>query len=514
MQATNDQLLAIDILLEPDKTMVADANAVNAKLRGNLPSGYSLDATHAPHVTLLQRFIRAKDLPAVTAALTKVFNADPPTTMQLKAHSIDYVMWSGVAVTVYVVERSPELMRLHEEVIKAVEPFSVSGGTGAAFVGTDINAETIGWVEDFVPKSSGADYIPHVTLGIAKQDFANQLKAAPFTPFTFAPIGVAVYHLGNFGTANTKLWSYEPAPLASWNDGAAKQSILSFVKRVTTEGSPDFVPPVDRIATFDNDGTLWCEQPFYFQGLFVLDRLRALAPQHPEWATTQPFKAALEGDMKGVAAGGMPALSELVMATHAGMTTEQFISLVTDWTATARHPRFHVAYTDLSYQPMLELLSYLRANGFKTYIVSGGGIEFMRTFSEQVYGIPPEQVVGSSIITKYEVRDGEGVLVREASLDFNDDGPGKPVGINKFIGRRPIFAFGNSDGDFQMLEWVSSGPGLRIGLLVHHDDAVREYAYDRQSFVGKLDAALDAAPAHGWIVVSMKNDWNRIFAYQ
>ena len=279
VQATGDNLIAIDILLEPNQTMVDKANAVNAVLRENIPTGYSLDATHAPHVTLLQRFIRARDLPAVTAALTKVFVADPPTALQLKAQGIDYVMWAGFALNVFVVERSPELMRLEEEVNNTVEPFSVSGGTGAAFVGTDINAETIGWVEDFIPKSSGANYIPHVTLGISKQDFANHLKAAPFTSFTFSPVGVAVFHLGNFGTANTKLWSYHPASLASWNDGPAKQSVLSFVRRVTTEGGPDYVPVSDRIATFDNDGTLWCEQPLYFQGMFVLDRVRDMAPQ-------------------------------------------------------------------------------------------------------------------------------------------------------------------------------------------------------------------------------------------
>lgn len=283
---------------------------------------------------------------------------------------------------------------------------------------------------------------------------------------------------------------------------------------MTTEGGPDFVPVPERIAVFDNDGTLWAEQPFYIQGLFVLDRVRALAPRHPEWKDNQPFKAAIENDMKTLGEGGMPALSELVMATHAGMTTEEFTRTVNDWIATARHPKFNTPYTDLSYQPMLELLAFLRANDFKTFIVSGGGIEFMRTFSEKVYGIPPEQVVGSSILTKFEIRDGRPVLVREAKLDFYNDYGDKPVGINTFIGRRPIAAFGNSDGDFEMLQWVTGGDGLRFGLLVHHDDAVREYAYDRASFVGKLDRGLNEAPKFGWTVVSMKNDWNRVFAFQ
>jgi phosphoserine phosphatase len=299
--------------------------------------------------------------------------------------------------------------------------------------------------------------------------------------------------------------------LPSWNDGVAKQAIMEFVKRVTQTGSPDFVPAAERIAVFDNDGTLWSEQPFYFQGLFVFDRVRALAPQHPEWKDKQPFKAVLENDMKALAAAGMQGLTELVMATHADMTTEEFDRTVEDWLATAKHPKFNRPYTDLVYQPMLELLAFLRAKGFKTFIVSGGGIEFVRTFSEKVYGIPPEQVIGSGIVTKFEIRDGKPVLVREPKLDFFDDQEGKPVGINKFLGRRPIAAFGNSDGDFQMLQWVTAGTGPRFGLLIHHDDAVREFAYDSSSFAGKLNLTLDEAPKRGWTVISMKNDWKQIF---
>lgn len=302
--------------------------------------------------------------------------------------------------------------------------------------------------------------------------------------------------------------------LPSWNDGEAKASIIEFVSRVTKKGGSQFVPPMDRIAVFDNDGTLWAEQPFYFQGLFVFDRVRALAPKHPDWREKQPFKAVLEKDMKTLAAAGLHGLIELVMATHAGMTTEEFERIVKDWLATARHPKFNRAYTDLVYQPMLELLSYLRANDFRTYIVSGGGIEFVRTFSERLYGIPPEQVMGSSIVTKFEVREGRPVLVREPKMDFIDDHEGKPVGINKFIGRRPIAAFGNSDGDFQMLEWVTAGTGLRFGIIIHHDDAEREFAYDRASAAGKLDRGLDEAPKRGWTLVSMKNDWKRVFAFE
>jgi len=301
------------------------------------------------------------------------------------------------------------------------------------------------------------------------------------------------------------------APLPSWQDAEARRAIVGFVQTVTDPTSSDYVPPAERVAVFDNDGTLWSEQPAYFQLLFALDRVRALAPQHPEWKTTQPFKAALEGDMAALAAGGEHALLELVMATHAGNTTEEFRAIVRQWLATARHPKLGRPYTELVYQPMLELLGYLRANGFKTFIVSGGGIEFVRAFAEDVYGIPPEQVVGSSIKTKYEVRGGQPVLLRLPELNFIDDKAGKPVGINQHIGRRPILAFGNSDGDFEMLEWTTSGAGPRLGLLVHHDDAGREFAYDRDSSVGRLNRGLDESAARGWIVVSMKDDWRHIY---
>jgi phosphoserine phosphatase len=299
--------------------------------------------------------------------------------------------------------------------------------------------------------------------------------------------------------------------LPGWRDGAARRAILDFVARVTSAGHPDFVPPADRIAVFDNDGTLWAEQPLPVQACFVLDRIRALAPEHPEWRDRQPFKAALEGDGEAVMASGMAGLTELVMATHAGLSTEAFAALVRDWIAAARHPRFGRAHTALVYQPMLELLALLRANDFKTFIVSGGGIEFMRTFSEEVYGIPPEQVIGSSIVTKYVVGDGAPQLLREAELHFYDDKEGKPVAINAHIGRRPIAAFGNSDGDFAMLEWATSGPGARFGLIVHHDDAEREFAYDRDAGLARLARGLDEGPGRGWTIVSMKADWETIF---
>jgi len=300
-------------------------------------------------------------------------------------------------------------------------------------------------------------------------------------------------------------------PLPSWNEGEAKRSVIDFVQRVTTAGGADFVPTTERISVLDNDGTLWAEKPMYVQLAFALDRVKALASKHPEWKDKQPFKAALEGDLKTVAAGGEHALLELVMATHAGMTTEAFAQVVKDWLATAKHPRFNRPYTDLVYQPMLELLAHLRTNGFKTFIVSGGGIEFMRPWTEKIYGIPPEQVIGSSIKTRFELRDGTPVLVRLPEINFIDDKAGKPVGIQMHIGRRPIAAFGNSDGDLQMIQWTTAGPGARFGLIVHHTDAEREYAYDRQSSIGRLDQALDQAKTQGWTVVDMKQDWKRMF---
>lgn len=303
-------------------------------------------------------------------------------------------------------------------------------------------------------------------------------------------------------------------PLPSWSDGKAKQSIISFVAKVTKPGSPDFVPAPQRIATFDNDGTLWAEQPVYFQLLFAIDRVKALAPQHPEWQTQEPFASLLKGDLKGVMAGGEKALLEIVMATHAGMTTEEFEKTVKDWLATARHPKTGKRYTEMVYQPMLEVLTYLRANGFKTFIVSGGGIEFMRPWTEKVYGVPPEQVVGSSIKTQWEVRSGKPALVRLPEVNFIDDKTGKPVGINAHIGRRPIAAFGNSDGDQQMLEWTQAGNGARLMMLVHHDDAKREWAYGPESKIGTFsDALMAEANKQGWTVISMKNDWKKVFAF-
>lgn len=303
-------------------------------------------------------------------------------------------------------------------------------------------------------------------------------------------------------------------PLPSWNTGPTKTALINFVKRATTKGNPEYVSPPQRIATFDNDGTLWSEKPVYFQLQFAIDRIKALAAKHPEWKTEQPFKTILEEEQKALTSLSAKDMMILLMTTHAGTTTKEFKKTVRAWLKTARHPRFNRPYTELVFQPMLELLAYLRANDFKTYIVSGGGIEFLRVFAEDVYGIPPEQVIGSSIKTKFEIHKGKPVIVRLSEIDFIDDKAGKPVAINKFIGRRPIAAFGNSDGDLQMLQWTTAGDGIRFGLLVHHTDSKREWAYDRQSHVGLLDVALKEAKQRGWTVVDMKRDWKTIYPFQ
>jgi hypothetical protein len=309
-------------------------------------------------------------------------------------------------------------------------------------------------------------------------------------------------------------FAYPAEPLVSWNDSASKSAIISFVEAVTQETGPDYVPPDERIAVFDNDGTLWSEKPAYFQLLFAIDRVKQLASDHPEWKTTQPFEAVLENNLTALAESGEKGLLELIMATHAGNTTEEFSRIVQGWISTARHPATGKAYTDMVYQPMLEVLSYLRANGFRTFIVSGGGVEFMRPWVEEVYGVPPEQVIGSSIKTEFELRNGVPVLIRLPEINFIDDKAGKPVGIQQYIGRRPIAAFGNSDGDLQMLQWTAAGNGKRLMVLIHHTDAEREWAYDKDSHVGRLDKALTEAGLNDWTVVDMKQDWHTIYPHE
>lgn len=302
--------------------------------------------------------------------------------------------------------------------------------------------------------------------------------------------------------------------LPSWNDGPAKKSIIEFVQAVTDQSSKDFVKPAERIAVFDNDGTLWSEQPAYFELLFAFDEVKRTAPQHPEWKTTQPFKAVLENDHKALASAGMDGLLKIFGATHTGMTTEAFDDYAKTWLTQARHPKTGKPYTEMIFQPMLEMLDYLRSQQFKTYIVSGGDTAFMRAFAEKVYGIPPEQVIGTTFVTAYQLKDGQSSILRTAKLAHNDDGPGKPESIDAVIGRRPILAFGNSDGDLQMLQWTAAGSGKRFMGLVHHTDAKREWAYDRQSRIGKLDKALDEAKSRGWTIVDMAAEWRRVYPFE
>jgi len=308
---------------------------------------------------------------------------------------------------------------------------------------------------------------------------------------------------------STSAWAED---LASWNDVKSKQQIVDFVDKVTKEGSKDYVAPADRIAVFDNDGTLWTEQPYYFQLAFMLDRVKALAPDHPEWKTAEPFKSILTGDLAGIAKSGEKGVVELGMVTHAGMTTDEFNKIVTDWYATAKHPKSGKPFSEMTFLPMRELLDYLRTHNFQTFIVSGGGVEFMRPMTEKAYGIPSQQVIGSSIKTQYAIENDQPVLKRLPEIDFIDDGPGKPVGINRVIGKRPIFVAGNSDGDYEMLRWGTASPNS-LGIIVHHTDGDREYAYDRQSSFGKLDKALTEAPERNWVIVDMKNDWKKIYAF-
>ncbi len=302
-------------------------------------------------------------------------------------------------------------------------------------------------------------------------------------------------------------------PLPSWNDGPTKEAIVGFVENVTKSGSPDFVPENQRIATFDNDGNLWSEQPVYFQLIYALDQVKKMAPEHPEWKTQEPFASILRGDTAKVMASGKEGLMKILAATHTNMTAEEFQANVADWLKTARHPKTNRPYNEMIYQPMLELLGYLRANGFKTFIVSGGGVDFMRVFAEQTYGIPPDQVVGSSLKAKYEVKNGKPVIIKLPEINLVDDKEGKPVGIHQYIGQRPIFASGNSDGDYQMLEWTTAGEGPRFGLILHHTDGKREWAYDRDSHIGQLNKGLDDASKKGWVVIDMQKDWKVVYPF-
>jgi phosphoglycolate phosphatase-like HAD superfamily hydrolase len=519
-----ERLTAIDVLLLPDRTMIDAAQRDNARLRQSYPAGFALDAAHRPHISLLQRYVVTEDLDKVYVAVERVLDRERPIGWELTATGYYFLNFDDRALAGIVIQPTPELRRLQQAIVEAVAPYARSNGTAAAYVTTPaapgINLPTLDYVNAFVPQRTGENFNPHVTIGVGQIPLVEQMKGAPFPTFKFKIAGSAVFHLGNFGTAAKELWAWHPVavvaardgdPLPSWNDAKAKAAIKKFVADVTTPGTPNFVPPIDRIAAFDNDGTLWCEMPIYVQCAFAIDRVHELAPQHPDWRSKQPFKAVLERNKAQIIASGERGLVEIVLAGHAGMTPEQFEHIVRDWLAQARHPRFHRPYTSLAYQPMLELLAYLRANEFQTFIVSGGGIDFMRPWTERVYGVPRWQVVGSSVKVRYENQNGRPELMRLPEIDFIDDFKGKPVGITRFIGRRPIAAFGNSDGDYEMLRWTTAGDGPRFGLIVHHTDAVREYAYDFPSLVGQLHRGLEEAPRYGWTVVSMKTDWKTIF---
>ncbi|MSR57239.1 MAG: hypothetical protein EXS05_06175 [Planctomycetaceae bacterium] len=512
---------AIDVLLNPDETMIDHARAANDRLRTDYPKGFALDATHAPHVTVIQRFVRTGELDKVYAAVAKVLKDENPTSWELKATGYYDIPIEKSGLAGIVIEPTPDLLRLQQKLIDAVAPFNSDKATAEAFAlrpdGKTISQAqaTIDYVTAFVPKSSGKNYNPHVTIGLGTREFVNKLKAEPFQSFTFNARAVDVYQLGEFGTAQKLLWSSAPAdPLPSWNDGKAKQSILDFVAKVTKDGSPDFVPVAERIAVFDNDGTLWPENPLPFQVAFVIDELKRRVPKEPNLAADPMVQAALAGDLAKLLEGEHhDGLMRVIALTHVGMTTDEFRATVKAWLASAKHPKYDKPYDQLTYQPMQELLSYLRANGFKTFIVSGGGADFMRVWTERVYGIPPEQVVGSTARTKFELRDSGPVLVKTLDHVFVDDKEGKPVAIHQFIGRRPIAAFGNSDGDLAMLQYTTiNNPRPSFGLIVHHTDAEREYAYGREAGLARLDKALDEAPQRGWVVVDMKQDWKRVFS--
>jgi phosphoglycolate phosphatase-like HAD superfamily hydrolase len=511
---------AIDILLAPDSVMMDRAKTANARLRTDYPKGFALDATHAPHVTIIQRFVRTSDLDKVYAAVAKVLKDENPTSWELKAKGYYDIPVEKLGLAGIVIEPTADLLRLQQKLIDAVAPFNSDKATAEAFAlrpdGKIISQAqpTIDYVTAFVPKSSGKNYNPHVTIGLGTREFVDKLKAEPFQSFTFKARAAAVYKLGEFGTAQTLLWTSAPAdPLPSWNDGKAKRSIVEFVAKVAKEGSPDFVPVAERIAVFDNDGTLWPENPLPFQLAFIFDELKRRVPNDPRLAGDPMVKVALAGDVAKLLEGDHhDGLMRVVALTHAGMTTDEFRDTVETWLASARHPKYGKPYDQLAYQPMQELLRYLRANGFKTFIVSGGGADFMRVWAERVYGIPPEQIVGSTATTKFELRDSGPVLVKTLDHLFVDDKSGKPVGIHQFIGRRPIAAFGNSDGDHAMLQYTTfKNPRPSFGLIVHHNDAEREYAYDREAGLARLDKVLDEAPKRGWTVVSMKDDWRTIF---
>jgi len=512
-------LIAINILLDPDAATVEKAQATNARLRESYPDGFALDANHAPHITLLQRFVRTADLDEVANAVAAVLRAEQ--SMNWECHAIGYYALAekDLRLVGIVIEPTEDMRRLQQRIIDAVAPFAVEQGTGEAFAprpdGQAISQPTVDYVNNFVGPRTGMNYHPHLTVGIGTRDFVDALKAEPFEAFTVRAVSVSLYQLGDYGVAQRKLYDLHCTdPLPSWNDGPAKQGILAFIAKVTKEGSPDFLPPAERIAVYDNDGTLWPENPMPFQAAFAIDELNRLILDEPKLASDPMVQAALAGDLAELLEGKhFDGLMQVLGLTHAGMTTDEFRDAVESWLTSAKHPRYGRPYDELTYQPMQELLRLLRANGFKNFIVSGGGADFMRVWVERVYGIPPEQVVGSTARTTFELRGSGPVLTKTLDHLFVNDKEGKPVGIHQFIGRRPTLCCGNSDGDHAMLQYTTiNNPRPSFGLIVHHTDSEREYAYDAKTkSTGKLVEALKEAPRRGWLVVDMKQDWNTVF---
>jgi phosphoserine phosphatase len=513
-------LIAINILLDPDAATVEKATAVNARLREDYPDGFALDANHAPHITILQRFVRSADLEAVASAVAEVLLTEQP--IKWKCNAIGYydLAYENLGLVGIVIEPTQDLRRLQQRIIDVVAPFAVERGTGEAFAprpdGVAISQPTVDYVNNFVGPRTGMNYHPHLTVGIGTRDFVDTLKTEPFETFTVQPTSVRLYQVGDYGVAQRKLYDLSIAadPLPSWNDGPVKQGILAFIARVTKEGTPDFLPLAERIAVYDNDGTLWPENPMPFQAAFAIDELNRRILSEPKLASDPMVQAALAGELEKLLEGEhFDGLMQILALTHAGMTIDEFRDAVEAWLTSAKHPRYGRPYEELTYQPMQELLRYLRVNGFKNFIVSGGGADFMRVWVERVYGIPPEQVVGSTARTTFELRNSGPVLTKTIDHLFVNDKEGKPVGIHQFIGRRPTVCCGNSDGDFAMLQYTTiNNPRPSFGLIVHHTDSEREYAYDvKTKSTGKLVEALRDAPKRGWFVVDMKQDWNVIF---
>jgi phosphoglycolate phosphatase-like HAD superfamily hydrolase len=509
-------LIAINILMNPDTATVEKAQAANARLRENYPDGFALDANHAPHFTILQRFVRSADLDKVANAVAEVLRTEQSMKWESNATGYYDLAYKSLGLVGIVIEPTRDLLRLQQRIIEAVAPFAVEKGTGEAFAprpdGGAISQPTVDYVNNFVGPRTGMNYHPHLTVGIGTRDFVDALKAEPFEAFTVRPVSVSLYQLGDYGVAQRKLYDLSTAadPLSSWNNGSVKQAILDFAAAVITPGSSDFVPPAERIATFDNDGTLWCEKPAYIQLFFALQRLKEQATADPTLLGQPAYKAAAAGDLTyfdSLYPGNLTELMKLLFDTHAGMTQAEFEAQVFAFLSQAVHPRYGCPFKQLVYQPMIELIRYLEANEFKVFIATAGGMSFVRVVSEEIYGIPRERVIGSNITYETRLTDAGPVLFRKSGIvEPISDGPGKPVSIELHIGRKPILAVGNADGDIHMLWYSQTHHHKSLQLLLRHDDSEREYAYDAGA-----EKAQQLAAVHNWQVISMQQDFLQVF---